>query len=143
MNTPEYNAWVNMKQRCYNKNHPEYFRYGGRGIEVCEDWLTSYKNFLEDMGVRPSTGHSIDREKNELGYTKDNCRWVDKTTQSYNQRLSSDNKSGIVGVSWYQRVNSWRVFISKNGKQINLGYTKDFFEACCRRKRAENTYYGD
>lgn len=142
MNTPEYNAWVNMRQRCYNENHPEYFRYGDRGVTICDDW-EDYRIFLSDMGPRPTEKHSLDRINNDSGYSKENCRWADKTTQSYNQRPGSDNKSGIQGVIWYPRLSCWRVVLSKGGKQHSFGYTKDFFEACCRRKSAENIYYGE
>jgi hypothetical protein len=36
-----YYIWQSMKQRCLNSN---YSNYGGRGIKICNDWL-SYKQF--------------------------------------------------------------------------------------------------
>jgi hypothetical protein len=75
-----------MIDRCTNKNHPAYKNYGGRGITVCESWL-SFENFLADMGERPE-GLSLDREKNELGYSKTNCRWVTRVTQERNKRTN-------------------------------------------------------
>src|SRR6185312_5717144 len=35
-NRSTYYAWVSMRGRCYNKNHPSYKDYGGRGIRVCD-----------------------------------------------------------------------------------------------------------
>jgi hypothetical protein len=83
-----YDAWDNMIQRCYNKNHPSYHRYGGRGITVYEPWIKSSKLFIEyvlnNLGERPK-GYSLDRSNNNLGYFPGNLRWADKSTQTKNQ----------------------------------------------------------
>ena len=78
-----YRIWQNMLNRCRNKNLPEYYRYGGRGITVCERWLT-FKNFLEDMG-EPPDGFSIDRVDNNKGYYKENCAWRTAIQQARNR----------------------------------------------------------
>jgi hypothetical protein len=82
-----YSIWVNMRQRCLNPRSPSYKDYGGRGIGVCERWL-SFVNFLEDMGERPSGNHSIDRINPNGGYSPDNCRWATAIEQSQTKRLS-------------------------------------------------------
>lgn len=136
-----YNCWVNMKQRCYNPKHPEYFRYGGRGIGVSEEWRYNFQKFAEDMGEKEDLTLSIERVDNNMDYCKDNCVWSSKTVQSFNQRVSTDNKSKIAGVYKEKQTEMWKAFISKQGKQVTLGRFKDFFEACCARKSAENLYY--
>lgn len=143
MRISEYDIWVAMKQRCYNTNHKEYFRYGGRGIVVCDEWVNSYDQFIKDMGKRPDKTYSLDRINNNMSYSKENCRWTTKSIQSYNQRISIDNNSGIVGVYLEKQTKSWKAFIRFQGKQITLGRFKDFFEACCCRKSAELKYYGE
>src|SRR5258708_126539 len=60
----EYHTWASMKQRCLNKHHRAYHRYGGRGIKVCNRWCHSFSDFLSDMGRKPSPKHSLDRYPN-------------------------------------------------------------------------------
>jgi hypothetical protein len=82
--SPEYKVWNNFKTRCYNSNTLNYNRYGGRGITVCDKWLT-FEGFLEDMGKRPSRNHSLDRINNDGNYCKDNCRWTTRKEQTRNR----------------------------------------------------------
>jgi hypothetical protein len=81
--TPEYTLWVNMKCRCL-PNHADSHRYFARAIFVIGRWH-SFKNFIADMGLRPSPAHSIDRINNDLGYFPGNCRWATKTQQANNR----------------------------------------------------------
>jgi hypothetical protein len=83
---PEYLAWRDMKQRCYNPNNGSYKYYGFRGIIVCERWLHSFNNFLEDIGYRPSPAHSLDRINNDGNYEPKNCRWATRKEQAHNTR---------------------------------------------------------
>lgn len=94
-NTPTYDVWVNMKARCLNSKHPSYDNYGGRGITVSDSWLSSFINFLADMGTKPNN-LSLDRIDNDLGYTKENCRWATTKQQSNNRRPKYKKKKGIV-----------------------------------------------
>jgi hypothetical protein len=85
--TPEYRAWVRMIQRCENSNGPEFPGYGGRGIRVCARWRDSFEAFREDMGPKPSAGHSLDRFPDQNGdYEPGNCRWATNKQQSRNTR---------------------------------------------------------
>lgn len=83
---PEYGAWAAMKDRCRRKNHRQYAYYGGRGITVCDRWLKSYSNFLDDMGKRPSSDYSLDRINNSGNYEPGNCRWATRSEQNKNRR---------------------------------------------------------
>lgn len=85
-NHPLGTTWTNMKQRCFNRKHPAYYIYGGRGIIVCDRWKNSFQNFLEDMGPKPSAGHSIDRFPDKDGnYQPGNCRWATLAEQAANK----------------------------------------------------------
>jgi hypothetical protein len=81
----EYWIWNMIVQRCTNPKVKNWHDYGGRGITVCDSWL-KFENFYADMGARPSRGHSIEREDNDGGYHKGNCRWATRLEQGKNKR---------------------------------------------------------
>lgn len=77
-----YRSWAAMKQRVLYRGHVARRYYADRGIGVCESWMF-FENFLADMGDRPK-GMTLDREDNSKGYSRNNCRWVDRKTQRRN-----------------------------------------------------------
>ena len=114
--SPEYYSWANMRQRCLNPRRKDYSYYGGRGITVCDRW-SLFENFLEDMGLKPSSLHQLDRENNSLSYSPDNCRWATKSEQMANRRrFSTANQEDPMRlISPHQK--GWRVRINLQPKQ--------------------------
>ena len=80
---PLYRTWAAMKDRCTNKNHRNFDIYGGNGVRVCDRWMR-FKNFLEDMGEKPSPRHTLDRIDSNGDYEPTNCRWADSFVQGQN-----------------------------------------------------------
>lgn len=93
--SPEYVSWRDMKRRCLNPSQKDYPSYGGRGIAVCERWL-SFENFITDMGLKPSRKHTIERKDTNGHYEPGNCIWLHKSEQSKNRRPRSEWKNAAV-----------------------------------------------
>jgi hypothetical protein len=74
-----------MIQRCTNIHSKNFHRYGGRGINVCEQWR-KFEPFLRDVGIRPSRLHTLERIDNGKGYEPGNVRWATQREQMFNTR---------------------------------------------------------
>lgn len=83
---PTYESWSNMRRRCLDPQNPDYPYYGGRGITICDRWVENYDAFVEDMGLKPDRGHTLERQDNSGGYSKKNCTWATRKQQSRNKR---------------------------------------------------------
>ena len=124
--TPTYSTWLNMKGRCNHDNDKRYATYGGRGISYEPRW-EKFENFLEDMGERPE-GTTLDRIDSSGNYSKENCRWADVETQSYNKKKRR-SKSAVgtpyKGVFWYDRYEMFEGKARFKGRTVYLGRSKD------------------
>lgn len=120
-----HHIWKTMKQRCYNPNTANYKNYGGRGIEVCEEWKNSFENFYSWAIKSGYTDDlTIDRVKVDEGYNPSNCRWSTYKEQSNNKTNSRviefngetrtlaewSDKTGIKNATIWARLKSgWSV----------------------------------
>ena len=129
-----YQTWYDMKYRCYNTKRREYKWYGARGITVCEEWqdVTNFVAWAEKTYPNIE-GYTLDRIDNDKGYSPENCRWVDKSTQVINQRIRRTNTSGYVGINWVESKLKWVSRINVEKKRIWLGDYKTIEEAILTR----------
>ena len=107
---PIYQCYYDMMDRCYNPNNKNYFRYGGRGITVCDEWRQpapyGFLKFKEDMNQlrkdfktnNPEAKITINRIDNDGNYCPANCEWSDMYSQNNN---TSRNKHYLYYGEWY------------------------------------------
>lgn len=138
--TKEFRAWAAMKSRCSNSKDKIYKFYGGRGIKVCDEWISSFPSFLACLGRCPD-GHSLDRVDVNGNYEPGNVRWASDTIQMFNRRIFENNTSGFAGVS-VNRYAKFVAYISCNKKRIHLGTFNTLGDAIAARKKAEIEYFG-
>lgn len=80
------------------------------------------------------TEHKFDNRKSNL-------RGATASQNGMNSKLSTNNTSGVTGVSWDKSKNKWNAYIMINRKRINLGYYTNFEDAVEARKRSEKENY--
>lgn len=85
--TRMFSKWSGMVTRCTNPKSMHWKWYGARGITVCERWLgpQGFDNFHDDMGECPA-GLTLERKKNDEGYSPENCKWATMAEQGKNRR---------------------------------------------------------
>ena len=115
--TRTFECWRHMLERCRSPQHKSFYRYGGRGINVCERWL-KFENFLSDMGEKPE-GYTLGRVDNDRGYEMENCRWETHKEQANNRR-----NSRVIS------FNGKDATISQWAEQIGMGH-----DTFCRRMK--------
>lgn len=103
-------VWAGMLERCRNTNDIRYKDWGGRGITVCEKWLT-FNGFYEDMLDGYADDLSIDRIDNDKGYYKENCRWATRYEQANNTRQNR-----------YVNYNGRTLTLTQLCTELNLSY---------------------
>lgn len=137
-----YKVWSEMKRRCSNENDTRFADYGGRGIAVCERWIESFENFIDDMGFRPTSGHQIDRTDNDGGYERSNCEWVTRKQNARNKRNNTiltinDESKCIAEWSEVSGVNAPTI-----SKRLSMGWGAERSVFGNRHKRTYNTPEG-
>ena len=141
-----YMIWDHIRARCRNQNNPGWKNYGGRGIEICNEWFDSFPSFYEwAMKNGYEDTLTIDRRDNNLGYNPDNCRWITSRQNSLNRpkRRSVNSTSRYKGVSWSKQQNKWKVGIKNYSEQMHLGYFEHEIDAAKAYDKKAREIFGD
>ena len=88
-----YGIWCAMKQRCYSEKFKHYNNYGGKGITICDEWLTDFTIFYK---WALNTGYkeylTIDRVNPDKDYSPENCQWITKSENSKRVKIAAYEK---------------------------------------------------
>jgi len=92
--TPLYRVWNAMKQRCDLSTNVSYHRYGGRGINYCQEWkeFVPFRDWAMQNGY--AKGLLLDRQNNDGNYEPSNCRWVTPAVSAANRSPIIRNEKG-------------------------------------------------
>lgn len=112
--TPEYNIWLRIIQRCTNPNNQDFKDYGGRGITICDKWRYDFMAFFNHTGKRPSIKHSIDRINNNSGYKPNNVQWSLPQKQANNKR----NNHNIIIHYCTMTMSQWAKFVGMDNATL-------------------------
>lgn len=125
-----YRIWIDMRSRCESKNNRFYYRYGGRGISVCEQWnkFSVFHEWAINNGY--SDDLTIDRIDNDGDYCPENCKWSTQHEQSMN-KTHLKSKTGFVGVR--ERAGKFQAEITRFQKYYYVGLFNTAEEAARAR----------
>lgn len=114
-------AWINMRQRCYNKNHPKYPDWGGRGITVCATWKNNKYCFVVWALLNGfQLGLTLDRINVNGNYSPKNCRWIAQEEQLRNQRKNvylTHNGMTLTAAEWARKYGENRGEVARQIRQ--------------------------
>lgn len=127
-----YSVWIGMKQRCYDSNASNYYRYGGRGIRVCDEWLSEFMTFSDwalENGYSPDL--TIDRMDNDGNYDPSNCRWA--TLEQQNNNKSNSRRINYAGktltlAQWSRQLNIDVVVLHQRLSHLGWSVNRAFSE---------------
>ena len=83
-----YNIWKGVMNRCNTKGSSTFYKYGGRGIKVVDEWINfdNFKKWALDNGYKDNL--TIERIDVNGNYEPDNCKWIPAKEQHYNKRTN-------------------------------------------------------
>ena len=117
--TTTYQRWEDMKSRC-RPTSKRADRYFDRGIGYTPEW-EKFEGFYADMGDCPE-GLELDRIDNDKGYSKENCRWVDRSMNMRNRTDTNKRGVGKIQNTHYVKARGrWMASVSHEGKRKHLG----------------------
>lgn len=120
---PLYDVWCNMKQRCYYPKHVQFECWGGRGISICNEWLSDFINFY-NWAIKNGweDGLTIDRIDNDKNYCPENCRIATYKINSRNRRTTKLSNEVVREIR--------RLYFSESVKQVDIAKRFNVTQSC-------------
>lgn len=138
-----WNTYYSMLERCYNEKSAMYYRYGKRGIIVCDEWKESFVVFRKWALANGYNEHlTIDRIDNDGNYTPDNCKWSTPREQSNNRstnRFITYNGVTDTVANWARRMGMKYGMLSS---RLRLGWPDEKLFIPATRKARNNDRCG-
>lgn len=133
-NTQLYRSrWTAMLGRVRNPQNSCYENYGGRGIDVCEEWtdFLVFRKWALENGYRPD--YVIDRIDVNGNYCPENCRWINLSESAINRRKK---ESYCVSKCWSKFYTN----VIRNNTHYYLGQFDTEEDAIFARDKFLNEY---
>ena len=139
-----YHVYHGIKQRCYNRKNPNYYKYGGKGIIMCDEWLFGGYQQFKDWAIQNGykDGLTIDRIDSDGNYDPKNCRWI---------TLSENSARANIGRAKNKTKLSYIYAITPNGDRVDIDNISEFTRlyslnyssvSAAIRGRMSNMYHG-
>ena len=136
-------TWVHMMERCYDpkfqEKNPSY-----KGCKVCEEWHNFqvfaewyYEHFYEIEGQRMDLDKDILHKGNKM-YSPDTCVFTPQFINSLFTKCDKVRGDFPIGVS--KENDKFKAYLTKDNKQINLGYYTTPEEAFQAYKQAKEQF---
>ena len=127
-NTRLYRIWRNMKSRCHCSTASKYYLYGGKGIDVYQEWSENFMNFYQwaiQNGYQENL--TIDRIDSNKDYCPDNCRWATYKEQNSHLNYNGNNPFNSVIIEYNGiklSLTEWAEKIGVNPKTLRARYER-------------------
>lgn len=105
-------------------------KYGWVGLSMHRAVYAMYHGYFPELQI-----DHINRDKTDNRI--ENLREASATCQNRNKANQVNNTSGVKGVYFQAKANKWHAKIKVDGDWKYLGIHKDFMEAVCHRRAAE------
>lgn len=83
------------------------------------------------------------KDGNKLNNNKSNLRWATYQENSQNRNKSSNNTSGVKGISYHKRDNKYQAYITVDGIRTYLGYFDNIDDAKQARCNSVRNAFGN
>ena len=122
-----YGIWGNMLYRCNTKTCDSYGIYGGKGINVCNEWFDFERFYQWSILNGYKDNLTIDRIDSNKNYEPQNCQWITKSENTIkanktkqHRRANNGTYYGISPDGYYYEFENANVFAKQHDLNSNV-----------------------